>query len=441
MADGARRPRVVDLALLLVFAIYALGAVLVLAQGLLAVAASISADLHETLHIEGLGTDPFSRVALRAADASHGLQSGPQVVLDYVFSLVNIALAGLLLWLRPRDWTARLLAVALIGAAGVFNLTAQAVMEQLPLLPVENFIQAGAHVVTGLAYVYALLLFPDGRPVPRWPAVPLVALYLPATLAAVFLSVRVEGPARPAALLLFFGLVVPAAGAAAQAYRIRRTDNATGQAQARLLFWALLPSVALGMAFLATHGLTPTTNVFVGRHIPEPPVALYRAFEPAFALIPLALFAGLLRYRLWDIERLANRTVVYAGATTLLGGVYVAFVLVTQFALGSVAASPLIDSKPAVAVTTLLLASAFRPVRARVQTFVDRRFNRSRYDAQLTVMEFAASLSDEVELENIAAQLGRVVHEIVEPHHLSLWVIDGASTARTPTPSRRRPST
>jgi hypothetical protein len=254
-------------------------------------------------------------------------------------------------------------------------------------------------------------------------------------LAAVFLSVRVEGAARPAALLLFFGLLVPAAGAAAQAYRIRRTDNVTAQAQARLLFWALLPSVALGIVFLATNGLAPTTNVFVGRHIPEPPVALYRAFEPAFALIPLALFAGLLRFRLWDIERLANRTAVYVGATTLLGGVYVAFVLVTQFALGSVAASPLIDSKPAVAITTLLLASGFRPVRARVQTFVDRRFNRSRYDAQLTVVEFAACLSDEVELENIAAQLGRVVHEVVEPHHLSLWVINGTSTARTPSPS------
>jgi hypothetical protein len=435
VADGRRRPHVVDLALLLMFAIYALGALVVLAQGLLAVAASISADLHETLHIEGLGTGPFSRVALRAADASHGLPSAPQIVVDYVFSFVHIALAGLLLWLRPRDWTARLLVVALIGAAGVFNLTAQAVIEQLPLFPIENFLQAGAHVVTGLAYVYALLLFPDGRPVPRWRTVPLVALYLPATLAAVFLSVRVEGPARPAALLLFFGLVVPAAGAAAQAYRIRRTDNVTGQAQARLLFWALLPSVALGIVFLATNGLAPTTNVFVGRHIPEPPVALYRAFEPAFALIPLALFAGLLRFRLWDIERLANRTVVYAGATTLLGGIYVTFVLVTQFALGSVAASPLIDSKPAVAITTLLLASAFRPVRARVQTFVDRRFNRSRYNAQLTVAEFAASLSDEVELENIAAQLGRVVHEVVEPHHLSLWVIDGTSTARTTRPS------
>ena len=433
MADGRRRPRVVDLALLLVLATYALGALAVLAQGLLAVAASISSDLHETLHIEGLGTGPFSRVALRAADAAHDLQSGPQIVIDYIFSLVNVALAGLLLWLRPRDWTARLLAVALIGAAGVFNLTAQAVLEQLPLFPIENFLQTAAHVVTGLAYVYALLLFPDGRPVPRWPVVPLVALYLPATVAAVFLSVRVEGAARPAALLLFFGLLVPAAGAAAQAYRIRRTDNVTAQAQARLLFWALLPSVALGIVFLATNGLAPTTNVFVGRHIPEPPVALYRAFEPAFALIPFALFAGLLRFRLWDIERLVNRTVVYAGATTLLGGIYVAFVLVTQFALGSVAASPLIDSKPAVAITTLLLASAFRPLRARIQTFVDRYFNRSRYDAQLTVMEFAGSLTDEVELENIAAKLGRVVHKVVEPHHLSLWVIDETSTARTMT--------
>ena len=229
--------------------------------------------------------------------------------------------------------------------------------------------------------------------------------------------------------MLFFGLLIPAAGAAAQAYRIRRTEDATGQAQARLVFWALLPSVALGLAFVATHGLSPTTTVLAGRHLPEPPVALYRIFMPAFALIPLALFGGILRYRLWDIERLANRTVVYAGATTLLGGVYVAFVVVAQSTLGSVAASPLIDSKPAVAVTTLLLASVFRPVRDRVQAFVDRRFNRRRYDAQVTVERFIARLRNADKLETIATQLEGVVVDVIEPRRVSLWLRDGITAS------------
>jgi hypothetical protein len=280
-------------------------------------------------------------------------------------------------------------------------------------------------VVAGLAYVYALLLFPDGRPVPRWGPLRLVPLYLLATAGALGLIARVEGTARPAALLLFFGLVVPAVGAAAQAYRIRHTDDVTGQAQARLVFWALLPSVAFGLVFVASHGLSPTTTVLPGRHLPEVPVALYRSFQPAFGLIPLALFAGLLRYRLWDIERLLHRTFVYGAATGLLGGIYVAFVVVVQQVLGTVASTPLIESRLAVAVTTLVLASIFRPVRDRIQRFVDRRFHRRRYDAQVALERFSRSLRNEVDIGRITSQLEGVLTEAIEPRNASLWLCGG----------------
>jgi hypothetical protein len=240
----------------------------------------------------------------------------------------------------------------------------------------------------------------------------------------VFLSIRLEGPARPATLLLFFGLLVPAAGAAAQGYRIVNTEDATGQAQARLLFWALLPSVGFGIVFLVLNGLSPATNVLAGRNIPEPPVALYRTFQPAFALIPLALFTGILRYRLWDIERLLNRTTVYAVATGLLGGVYTAFIVVAQLLLGTVAASPLIDSKPAVAITTVVFLSAFRPVRDEVQKFIDRRFNRSRYDAQVTLERFSEDLRHEVDLNDIVGRLDDVLTAVIQPRNLSVWLCD-----------------
>jgi hypothetical protein len=417
---GERRFRPTDLALLIGFCLYALGGLLVLGQGLLAVAASVSADLHESLHVQGLESGVIARVALRVADASHNVPPGPQIVADYLFSAVHLALAAVLLKLRPRAWTARLLATALVGVAGLFNLTSQGVMEQLSFTPLEALAQVASHVVAGLAYVYALLLFPDGQPVPRWRPAALIPLYLTATVGAVFLSVRMEGLARPAALLLFFGLLVPAAGAAAQAYRIVNQYDAVGQAQARLLFWALLPSVGFGIVFLLIHGLSPATDVLAGRHIPEPPVALYRTFQPAFALIPLALFAGILRYRLWDIERVLNRTSVYAIATGLLGGVYVAFVVVAQLLVGRVAASPLIDSKPAVAITTFLFVSAFRPLRDQVQKFIDRRFNRTRYDALVTMERFAADLRHAVDLNDILRRLDRVLNDVFEPRLLSI---------------------
>jgi divalent metal cation (Fe/Co/Zn/Cd) transporter len=136
----------------------------------------------------------------------------------------------------------------------------------------------------------------------------------------------------------------------------------------------------------------------------------------------LALFAGILRYRLWDIERLLNRTTVYAIVTGLLGGFYAVFVVVAQLLLGTVAASPLIDSKPAVAITTLLFVSAFRPLRERVQKFVDRRFNRSRYDAQVTMERFAEDLRHAVDLNDIVGRLDDVLTEVIEPRHVSIWL-------------------
>ena len=424
MAVSERRFKGADLAFLIGFGLYVAGGLIVLGQGLLAVAAASSAELHETLHVQGLGSGIFARVALRAADASHVMPSTPQIVADYLFSAIHLALAAVLLKLRPRDWTARLLVTALVGAAGVFNLTSQAVLEQLPYTPLETLGQVASHIIAGLAYVYALLLFPDGRPVPRWRPAAVIPLYLTATVGAMFLSIRLEGQARPATLLLFFGLLVPTVGAAAQAYRIVKTEDATGQAQARLLFWALLPSVGFGILFLILNGLSPATNVLAGRNIPDPPVVLYRTFQVAFALIPIALFTGLLRFRLWDIERLLNRTTVYAVATGVLGSVYAAFIVVAQLLLGNVAASPLIDSKPAVAITTFVFLSAFRPVRDQVQRFLDRRFNRSHYDSQMTMERFSEELRHEVDLNDIVGRLDEVLTEVIQPRQVSVWLCD-----------------
>lgn len=424
MPARQRHRRGADLGFAIGFGIFVLGGFIVLGQGLVAVFASFSPGLHEFLHVQGLGTGAWARVAIRAADASHAVPSVPQIAADYGFSLVHLVLAAILIRLRPNDWTARLLAIALVGVAGVFNLTTQAVLEHLPFTPLEELAQIVSHIVAGLAYLYALLLFPDGLPVPRWRPRVLIPLYLTASVGAVFLSLRLEGPARPATLLLFFGLLVPAAGVAAQAYRILQPGTATAHAQARLLFWSLLPSVGFGILFLLLNGLSPARNVLAGRNLAEPPVALYRSFQPAFAIIAVGLFAGILRYRLWDIERLLNRTTVYAIVTSVLGGIYFVFVVVAQLLLGTVAASPLIDSKAAVAVTTLIFVTAFRPLRDLVQKVIDRRFNRRRYDAQLTVEGFTEGLRQEVDLRGIVRRLNNVLNQVIEPRQISIWLND-----------------
>ena len=134
-----------------------------------------------------------------------------------------------------------------------------------------------------------------------------------------------------------------------------------------------------------------------------------------FAALPLAIGVGILRYRLYDIDRIVSRTVSYGIVTALLAGAYAGLVLLTTRELR-------FSSEVAVAVSTLAAAAAFNPVRRRVQHLVDRRFNRARYNADLTVAEFAARLQDEVDFEAVRTDLAGTVQRALEPEHMSVWM-------------------
>jgi hypothetical protein len=134
--------------------------------------------------------------------------------------------------------------------------------------------------------------------------------------------------------------------------------------------------------------------------------------------IPLACTVAVLRYRLYEIDRIISRTLAYAIVTGLLLGVYAGLVLLTTQVLrfhGSVA----------VAVSTLAAAALFTPLRGRVQRLVDRRFNRTRYDAEVMITAFAARLQDATDLDAVRSDLASTVHRALEPAHLSLW-LDGS---------------
>ena len=136
-----------------------------------------------------------------------------------------------------------------------------------------------------------------------------------------------------------------------------------------------------------------------------------------FAALPLAIGVGILRYRLYDIDRIVSRTVSYGIVTALLAGAYAGLVLLATRELR-------FSSEVAVAVSTLAAAAAFNPVRRRVQHLVDRRFNRARYDADLIVAAFAARLQDAVDIAAVRADLGGTVQRALEPEHLSVWMLE-----------------
>jgi hypothetical protein len=124
---------------------------------------------------------------------------------------------------------------------------------------------------------------------------------------------------------------------------------------------------------------------------------------------------AILRYRLYDIDRLVNRTLVYGLLTALLGGAYAGLVL----ALGQVFGR---SSSLAVAIATLTIAAAFQPARRRIQHAVDRRFNRRRYDAATTIAAFSARLRQQLDLEALTDELLAVVDQTIEPTTVSLWL-------------------
>jgi hypothetical protein len=135
----------------------------------------------------------------------------------------------------------------------------------------------------------------------------------------------------------------------------------------------------------------------------------------AVLALPVSMGVAILKYRLYDIDRILSRTVAYAIITGLLIGVYAGLVLLATEVLR-------FSSPVAVAASTLAAAALFTPVRSRVQRAVDRRFNRARYDADRTVAAFAGRLQDEVDLDMVRADLVHVVGAALEPAHVSVWL-------------------
>jgi hypothetical protein len=142
--------------------------------------------------------------------------------------------------------------------------------------------------------------------------------------------------------------------------------------------------------------------------------------------LPVAVGIAILRYRLYDIDRIINRTLVYASLTVILAGIYFGGVTVTQALFQALTGQEQLPQLVVVA-STLVIATLFNPLRRRIQSFIDRRFYRRKYDARKTLETFSAKLRNDTDLEALSDDLVGVVRETMQPAHVSLWLRPEAS--------------
>jgi len=370
--------------------------------------------------------------AVGAAIESHAVLPPSEILLQYLFSALNIGLGILLIRLRPNDLAARLLALGMVGTAAVFNFPAHSGLQEMPLL--AKMLHDGYHLFAGLAYVLALLVFPDGR-LPaswtrrRWVTWPLLAVFL-AVAAVFFNQIRLHG--NPPGLVVFFGVLIPLAGITSQSFRLHQASSAAQRQQSRVLLWAL--SLALGAA-LFLFGLRVVLGSVRERELQG---LAFVVFPVLFAAIPLTLTAVLVRYRLWDMDRVINQTIVYGTLTGVLGLAYVASVAV----LGSTFLWPIVGQNNLFLVAiTVAAALLFRPARDRIQAFIDRRFYRSKYDAAQTLEVFSSRVRDAIDLDTVAGELLVAAEATMQPARMALWLrpSDGAAEDPDAAPPPNRP--
>jgi hypothetical protein len=293
----------------------------------------------------------------------------------------------------------------------------------LPFGPAAALLETGLWTGTFLVLPLVILLFPDGRLPRRWRRVLWLYLADAGLVAAYFLGAAgwamsrqpvavdaagqlVKQPSPPGLTALAVALIValPAFWVLFVVRQALSWRRATGDRRQQLKW--LMSGAAVTVVGLA--------GIFGFSSSPSLLVLEIASFFASFAL-PVAISVAILKYRLYDIDRIISRTLAYAIVTGLLIGIYTGVVLLATRVL------PL-SSPVAVAASTLAVAALFNPVRRRVQAVVDRRFNRARYDADKAIAAFAARLTGAVDLDSVREDLASAVHQALEPARVSVWI-------------------
>ena len=348
---------------------------------------------------------------MRAIEAPAGVVSALDIlgeVGSITAALLCLTLAGVLFWRRSDDWMVVFISSYLLvyGTVLVGPLeTAEAFYTWWPTLAVD-VIQPLFFTTPTIAL---FVLFPDGRLVPSWTRW-LIVLSIPVAVAIFYVP-----PSYSAALL---GMILVCA-TYSQIYRYRYVSTPPERQQTKwVVFGILLWLVLLGMLFIP---YSIELSLPAGSPLPWWTLVSSTGWWLTLTILPLALSIAVLRYRLYDIDIIINRTLVYGSLTLMLALVYFGGVTATQ-AVFTTLTGQVEQPQLAIVVSTLVIAALFTPLRRRIQSFIDRRFYRNKYDAAKTLEAFSAKLRDETDLGTLSSDLLGVIRETMQPAHASLWL-------------------
>jgi hypothetical protein len=345
-----------------------------------------------------------------------------------VLGVVSAATVGAVLASRrprhPVGWLLLGLGLSVSASAVADGYAPYGLLIQPGALPAARYVALYGPALLAISITcigFILLLTPTGSlPSPRWrwwarvataaPVVVLVAVtLLPQPLGPEYQSVAnplglrtLEAPLQAATgvalAVTVLGVLVAAASLVGRFRRARGTER-------QQLRWVALAAAVVSLA----------AALVLAAMVTETPALFGWGLGLCAAVLPLAIGAAVLRYRLYDLDRIISRTLAYGLLTVLLGGGYAGVVLGLGQLLGQ-------NRSLVVAGATLAVAGAFQPARRRIQQVVDRRFNRRRYDAAKTIEAFSARLRDEVDLDALTVELLGVVEQAMQPTSVSLWL-------------------
>ena len=347
-------------------------------------------------------------------------------VLDAGIPVIFGAAAALILWRKYNDWMALLVALALVTIPMTFTIPSEPAF----LAAYEGWIIpfiVRKLLIDAVPLLLLFFLFPNGRFVPRWAGVLILPFFIYDLIT--FLPLLSDPTAYDRSTTEALGAGIIVLGVLFQVYRYRRVSNSTERQQTKWVILGLAGMVSAFFLFAIGSSLPPLSGTegvvdklagtsFGTFGLPVEVGAGILIFTLPLAF-PVSLVFAILRYRLWDIDVVINRAVVYAVLTATLVGTYFGSVVLLQMAFRGVTGQ---GNAVAVVISTLTIAALFMPLRRRIQDIIDRRFFRRRYDAARTLAAFSSRMRDEVDVERLTGELVAVIEETMQPAHVSLWL-------------------